>query len=128
MRYIITPTQLHNLIYRFLGDMFTKRDFRKEVNPYVSDGNTWHIDMFDDKGKRLISYYWYGPGVDDDDQEHHGTGSLLVHPSIVDKLRSNLGIRESRVLDVIADWVSETLESDIDEIDIYPQRDKRPVY
>lgn len=131
MRYIITTTQLHKLVYKFLDDTFSKKDFRKEINPYVKDGNTWHIDMFDDKGKKLFSYFWYGTGGtwdDDDDTPHDGVGNLHVNPYIVDDLRSTLKVRESKILDIIGDWVSETLGVVIDDITIYPTRNKPPRY
>jgi len=129
MRYIITPSQFHSLIYKFLEDMFSNKDFRKEINPYVKDGKTWRVDMFDDSGKkRLLTYFWYGPGEDDDGNPHNGVGSLHIHYQILDSLRGFLGIRESKIQDIIADWVSETLNADIDEIAIHPARNKTPNY
>jgi hypothetical protein len=38
-------------------------------------------------------------------------------------LKDTLSIRESKVLDIVADWVSETLGGDIDEIDVYPKKE-----
>jgi hypothetical protein len=32
-----------------------------------------------------------------------------------------LSVRENRILDIVADWVSETLDVDVDEVDIYPK-------
>jgi hypothetical protein len=121
MRYIITQTQFHSLVYNYLNQIFSKKDFRKETNPYVKDGNTWNIDMFDDKGKELMSYYWYGPGEYDDGTPHNGVGSLQIHHQIVNSLRKMLSVRENRILDIVADWVSETLDVDVDEVDIYPK-------
>lgn len=122
MRYIITPSQFHMLIYKFLDDIFPNKDFRKEINPYVKDGNTWRVEMFSDNKRNLITYFWYGPGEDDDGNPHNGIGSIHVHPEIVDTLRNTFSVRESKILDIIADWVSETLNVDIDEISIYPHR------
>ena len=128
MRYVITPTQFHNLVYGYLNEMFSKKDFRKELNPYVQDGGTWRIEMFDDNERELISYFWYGPGEYDDGTLHNGIGSLHVNPKIVDFIRSTFSLRESKVLDIIADWVSETLGADIDEISVFPQRPSPPNY
>lgn len=122
MRYIITQTQLHSLIYRYLDEMFSNKDFRKEINPYVKDENTWRIDMFSDEGKELLNYFWYGPGEYDDGTPHNGVGSLHIHYIIADTLKTTFSIRESKVLDIVADWVSETLGVDIDEIAIYPEK------
>jgi hypothetical protein len=128
MRYVITQSQFHTLIYKYLSGQFTNKDFRKEINPYVKDGNTWRVEMFNDSGKELLSYFWFGPGEDDDGNPHNGIGSLHVNPEIVDTLRGIFSVRESKILDIIADWVSETLNSDIDEISIYPDRNKTPNY
>lgn len=128
MRYIISPSQFHNLIYKYLDDMFSEKKFKKEINPYVKDGNTWHIDLSSDSGKNLISYFWYGPGEDDDGNIHSGVGSLQIHYNLLDSLRGFLGIRESKIQDIIADWVSETLNVDVDEISIYPARRGTPNY
>ena len=84
--------------------------------------------MFGENGRELISYFWYGPGEDDDGNPHNGIGSVHVHPEIVDTLRSAFSVRESKILDIIADWISETLNVDIDEISIYPHRKGSPNY
>jgi hypothetical protein len=128
MRYVITQSQFHTLIYRYLDGQFTNKDFRKEINQYVKDGNTWRVEMFNDSGKELLSYFWFGPGEDDDGNPHNGIGSLHVNPEIVDTLRGIFSVRESKILDIVADWASETLNSDIDEISIYPHRNKTPNY
>jgi hypothetical protein len=109
------------LIYKYLDGLFTNEDFRKELNPYVEDGNTWRIDMFTDKGKELMNYFWYGPGEYDDGTKHNGVGQLSVHHELADTLRNNLTVRESKILDIIADWVSEKLNVDVDELDISPK-------
>lgn len=123
MRYIITQTQLHSLIYKYLDGMFSSRDFRKEINPYVKDGSTWRIDMYSDEGKELLTYFWSGPGNSwDDDPDtppHDGVGSLHINDKIVDTLKKTFSIRVSKVLDIVGDWVSEALDVDIDEISIY---------
>jgi hypothetical protein len=108
--------------------MFSNKDFRKELNPYVQDGNTWRVDLYDKNKKNSISYFWYGPGADDDGNEHNGVGSLHINPNILDTLRTTLGIRESKILDIVADWVSEKLNVDIDDISIYPHRNRTPNY
>ena len=128
MRYIITQTQAHNLIYKFLDKMFIEEDFRKEINPYVKDGNTWNIEFFDDKGRNTITLHYYGPGEYDDGTHHNGIATLIIHPNIVDALVDNLSMRESKILDVIGDWVSNKLNLDIDEIEIYPRRTKPRSY
>jgi hypothetical protein len=128
MRYIISQSQFHTLIYKYLNGIFSNKNFKKEINPYVKDGNTWRVDMFNDSGKRLLTYFWYGPGEDDDGNPHNGVGSLHIHYELLDSLRAPLGVRESKIQDIIADWVSETLDADIDEVSISPHRNGTPNY
>jgi len=124
MRYVITPTQFHNLVYGYLNKMFSKKDFRKDV---IDDEN-WRVDMFDDKERELISYFWYEPGEYDDGTPHNGIGSLHVHPDVADFIRNTFSVRQGKALDIIGDWVSEKFDVDIDEIDIYPTRKSPPNY
>jgi hypothetical protein len=126
MRYIISPSQFHSLVYKYLDGIFSKQDFRKAINKYAKD--TWTVEMFSDKGLNLISYWGYGPGEYDDGSPHNGIGSLQIHPDIVDRLRSNLTVRESKIIDIIADWVTEKLDVDIDEVSIFPNRSKPVSY
>jgi len=106
MRYIITQSQFHKLIYKYLDNLFTEEKFEKKVSPFFSNNN-WHIEIFSDEGKKLITYFWYGPGEYDDGTKHEGIGSIYVHHELVDTLRSNLTVRQSKILDIISDWVSE---------------------
>ena len=122
MRYIITSTQLHSAVYKFLDNMFKDVEPERKQNP--SNVDAYSIRL----GLAKISYFYYGPGEYDDGTMHSGVGSLLVHPDIVDYLRRTIKIRESKVLDIIADWFSEKFEVDIDETSIYPQRENPPAY
>ena len=58
MRYIITQSQLHSIVYRYLDEMFSNEDFRKKNNPHVEDGSTWRVDMYSKNGKDKISYFF----------------------------------------------------------------------
>lgn len=128
MRYIITQSQLHSIVYRYLDEMFSNEDFRKKNNPHVEDGNTWRVDMYSKNGKDKISYFWFGPGEYDDGTPHNGVGSLHVHPNIADFIRRTFSVREGKALDIVGDWVSEKLGVDIDEIAVYPHRNNPPSY
>jgi hypothetical protein len=128
MRYIITQSQFHKLVYKYIDTLFEKENFEKIVNPYVKDGNTWRIEMFSDEGKKLITYFWYGPGEYDDGTKHEGIGSIYVHHELVDTLRNNLKVRESKILDIISDWVSEKFNADVDEVEIHPKGGTPTIY
>lgn len=120
-RYIITQTQLHNVIYKYLDNMFEDITLNREINKYNPDA--YRLELGD-----YIKYFYYGPGEYDDGEPHYGVGILHIHPDIVDTLRQMISVRESKVIDIIADWFSEKFEVDIDEISIYPSRNKPPVY
>ena len=46
MRYIISTTQAHTLIFKFLDNEFSDKNFVKNLNPYVKDGNTYTVEIF----------------------------------------------------------------------------------
>jgi hypothetical protein len=46
----------------------------------------------------------------------------------VDELRQLIKIRETKVVDIIADWFSEKFNLDVDNISIYPERKTPAVY
>jgi hypothetical protein len=122
MRYFITQGQLHSIIYNYLDEKLENVTTDKITNPI--NPNAYRIEMGDD----LITYFYYGPGEDDDGNIHYGVGMLHIHPDIVDTLRQLINIRQSKVVDIVADWFSEKFEVDIDETSIYPNRKKPPVY
>jgi 3-methyladenine DNA glycosylase AlkC len=41
---------------------------------------------------------------------------------IVNQIKKILSLRETKVLDIIADWVTDTFEVDVDEVSIYPTK------
>lgn len=128
MRYIISPSQFHSLVYRYLTEIFSKEDFRNYKNPHVEDGSVWRVEIHTDDGERSMSYFWYGPGEDDDGNLHNGMGSLYIDSNLVDNLRINLNVRESKIIDILADWVSEKLNVEIDEVGITREPGNRSVY
>ena len=132
MRYIITQGQLHQVVYKYLDDIFGNSDSEKIQNPHNPDA--YRIELKTPKRADTISYYYFGEGEYDDwgpggeGTKHYGVGHLHVHPDIVDTLRKTIKIRESKVVDIIADWFSEKFEVYIDEISVNPERKTPPVY
>ena len=126
MRYIITQGQLHQIVYKYLDNIFENSDSEKIQNPYNPDA--YRINLKVPKKSETISYFYYGPGEYDDDTKHYGIGSLHIHPDIVDTIRKLVGIRETKVVDIVTDWFSEKFEVDVDEISIYPERKTPAVY
>jgi hypothetical protein len=94
----------------------------KEINPYVKSGKTYRLNMFDVNGKEFMNYFFYEPGEDDDGNPHNGHGSIHVNWVVDDKIRKLLSLRQTKVLDIIADWVTDKFGVDVDEVDVYPKR------
>jgi len=122
MRYIITSSQIHQVVYQYLNNMSKDITTDKKINPY--NPNAYRIELGDD----AITYFYFGPGEYDDDTKHYGIGMLHIHPNIVDELRQLIKIRETKVVDIIADWFSEKFNLDVDNISIYPERKTPAVY
>jgi hypothetical protein len=120
MRYIITQTQLHNIVYKYLDSTFKNVEPNKQINAH--NPNAYRLILGN------ITYFYYGPGEYDDNTPHYGVGMLHIHPDIVDTLRNMISVRESKVIDIIADWFSEKFGVDVDEISIHPHRKEPPVY
>lgn len=128
-RYIITTTQLHSVIYKYLDNLIDSERDKKEQGRW-NDGD-YTMKLRDRSGKQLLFYIWYAPGGaydDDDDTVHNGIGSLQIDPKIVDFIRRFFRIRESKVIDIVADWFSSKIDTEIDQVTIYPERKKPPVY
>jgi len=119
MKYIITPSQLHTIIYKHLDDMFPMDKYEVEVNPYDETGNTWRGDFHDKYGKDSMTFFYFAKTEDEDgnDMDIPST-SLYIKKPIVESLVKLFSVRSNKIMDIIADWVSEKLNADIDEIDI----------
>lgn len=132
MRYIITSSQMHQVVYKYLDDIFGNSDSEKIQNPH--NPNAYRIELKTPKRADTISYYYFGEGEYDDwgpggeGTKHYGVGHLHVHHNIVDDLRRMIKTRETKVMDMVADWFSEKYNVDIDEVSVYPKRKKPAVY
>ena len=78
--------------------------------------------MFDKNGEIFITYFYFEPGEDDYGIPHDDSGSIHVHWQVDEKIRKLFSLRQSKVLDIIADWVSDKFDVDVDEVDIYPNK------
>jgi hypothetical protein len=128
MRYVITQGQLHRVVYKYLDNIFDGAEPVNIPNPYST--NAYRIELRSKKNKMNVTYNYYGPGTydDDDNTKHNGVGELSIHADLIDTLRELISIRETKVFDLISDWFSEKYNVDVDEVSIYPNRKKPPVY
>lgn len=129
-RYIITNTQFHSLVYKYLDNLIVET---LKTNPWggTDKDKGYSLEMYDKNGKVIIKYIFYGPELnydDPDDTNHNGIGSIIVHPKVIDFIRTTFNLRETRAKDILADWVTSKIDTDVDEVSIHPQRDTPPVY
>ena len=122
MKYVITKEQFHNIVYGVLDEMLEDGKVEKEINPYVKSGKTYRLNMFDKNGEIFIVFFYFEPGEDDEGIPHDGSGSIHVHWQVDEKIRKLFSLRQTKVLDIIADWVSDKFDVDVDEVDIYPNK------
>lgn len=118
MRYIITKDQFHKIAYNILDEMLEEGEVKKELIP----NNSYRIEMFNKNGDEFLTYIFFEEGEDDDGNFHNGHGSIFIHWSVDDKIRKLSSLRKSKVLDIIADWVTEKFDVNVDEVYINPKK------
>jgi len=120
MRYVITKDQFHKIVYNILDEMLEGGGVKREENPY-SNG-AYRIHMYNSDDEEIIVYFYFPPGEDDDGNPHNGIGSIHVNWAIDEKITKIFSLRQSKVLDIIADWVTDKFGVDVDEVDVYPKK------
>lgn len=123
MRYIITPGQFHKVVYSYLNDINENGTYEEIVDDY---GNT-KIYIYEPKGintsgvrvsNEILFYVWYPPGEDDDGKPHDGVGHLFFDDFETSLLGKLLSIRPNAVLDIVADWFTETFDYEVDRVSV----------
>jgi len=115
-RYIISQSQLFDLVENFMSEQMAGGQVRKrDTDDY---GNTrW--DLYSKSGMFLMYYIHYGPKHMNGKVVEDESGYLSLDKRLVSLFMRNLRFRESKVLDLLADWFTKTFEADIDSVDIY---------
>lgn len=115
-RYVISQSQLFDLVENFMSDRMVDGKVKKhDTDEY---GNTkW--ELFDKNGKWLMYYIHYGPKHMNGKVVEDESGYLALDKSLVSLFMRNLRFRESKVLDLMADWFTKTFDADIDSVDIH---------
>lgn len=120
MRYVITKDQFHKIVYGILDEMLEGGGVKREENPY-SNG-AYRIHMYNSNDQEIIVYFYFPPGEDDDGNPHDGIGNIHVNWEINEKITKIFSLRQSKVLDIIANWVTDKFGVDVDEVDVYPKK------
>jgi hypothetical protein len=115
-RYIISQSQLFDLVENFMSEQMAGGEVRKrDTDDY---GNTrW--DLYSKSGKFLMYYIHYGEKHMNGKVVENESGYLSLQHSLVSLFMRNLRFRQSKALDLLADWFTKTFEVDIDSVDIY---------
>ena len=115
-RYIISQSQLFDLVENFMSEQMAGGEVRKrDTDDY---GNTrW--DLYSKSGKFLMYYIHYGEKHMNGKVVENESGYLSLQHSLVSLFMRNLRFRQSKALDLLADWFTKTFEADIDSVDIY---------
>jgi len=80
---------------------------------------TTRWDLYDKDGKWIMYYYHTG-------QQHHEDGSkaedewtsVSIDEKLVTLFHRNLRFRESKVMDLMADWFTKTFGLDVDDVSV----------
>ena len=115
-RYVISQSQLFDLIENFMSDRMVGGEVK---NHGVDDYGNTKWELFDKNGKWLMYYIHYGPKHMNGKVVENESGYLSLDKGLVSLFMRNLRFRESKVLDLLADWFTKTFDADIDSVDIY---------
>ena len=126
MRYVITEGQFHRVVYKYLQDLLDNGSYTKGDAGY---GNT-SIWVYEGDKKNeddnIMFYIWYPPGSDDVGKPHNGVGFLSIDESITSTLGKLLSVRPNTVMDIVADWFTETFEYDVDSVELSESEEELP--
>ena len=108
MKYIITKGQLHRIAYQLLDDELKNTGGFKENEDY---GNH-RFSLEDMNGDRIMSAVHYS------EENARGETHAFIGWRLINKISKLFSIRPTKAVDIIGDWLSETLNLEIDEIDV----------
>jgi hypothetical protein len=118
MKYVITATQfdkvLNLYLMKYLGKDFTTR---REENPYVEGG--YSLEVIKKNGDKVFQYNFFPAGEswdDPSDKIYPANGNLYIKKPLVEDLIDFLNVRETKVLDLVADWFTQKFDVDVDYV------------
>ena len=119
MKYIITPTQFDKILDLFLTKKIGKNpEISKYDNPYTE--GSYQLKIVDKKTKQLFFNFIFteaGESWDDPtDKIYPANSSLYVQKDLVEELIDFLNVRETKALDLIADWFTFKYNVDVDKV------------
>jgi hypothetical protein len=126
MRYVITQGQFHRAVYKYLQDLLDNGTYKQDY-PGIH-GNT-RIFIYEGTTTKdeVMLYIWHPPGSAlYISQPHNGVGYLYIDDSITSTLGKLLSVRPNTVMDIVADWFTETFEYDVDDVEVSHPEEELP--
>jgi len=119
MKYIITPTQFDKIIDLFLNKKVGKNPWiTKSDNPYRE--GSYQLKIANIKNKQMLFNFIFtaaGDSWDDPtDKIYPANGTLYIQTDLLKELSGFLNVRETKALDLIADWFTTKYNVDVDEV------------
>jgi hypothetical protein len=118
MKYVITETQFDKLLDLYLSKYLGRKPkIEREENPYNDEG--FSIKIKDINDSQLFQYNFFPAGEswdDPSDKIYPANGNLYIREKLVEDLMDFLNVRETKVLDLIADWFTKKYNVDVDNV------------
>lgn len=119
MKYIISTTQFDKILDLYLKRYLGKTpNMNREENPYRE--GSYNIKISRDKNSGIVFNFIHtaeGESWDDpEDTIYPAHGTLYIRNELVNDLIKLLNVRETKVLDLIADWFTRNYNVDIDNV------------
>lgn len=116
MKYVITQSQFHKLVYGYLNKLVKSAEVDIQNSKYEEGGFSVTVDT---DGQRKFTYQFSPEGEswdDPTDKIYPENGSLIIKRGITDDMKDLFGLRKSKLFDLIADWFTETYKVDVDSV------------
>lgn len=118
MKYVITETQFDKLLDLYISKYLGRKPhIEREENPYNDVG--FSIKIKDINDRQLFQYNFFPAGEswdDPSDKIYPAYGNLYIREKFVEDLIDFLNVRETKVLDLIADWFTKKYNVDVDNV------------
>lgn len=118
MKYVITETQFDKILDLYISKYIGRNPkIKREENPYM-DGS-FSLNIKDVNDEKLFRYNFFPAGEswdDPSDKIYPANGNLYIRQELVEDLIGFLNVRETKVLDLIADWFTKKYDVDVDDV------------
>lgn len=118
MKYVITETQFDKLLDLYISKYLGRKPkIEREANFYNDEGFSIYIKDVNDEKLFRYNFFPAGESWDDpSDKIYPANGNLYIRKELVEDLIGFLNVRETKVLDLIADWFTKKYDVDVDDV------------